>query len=105
MGKYRLNKAETKPITINNVACTKNIRGRDIVTYSNYIKLIPNKIYQTDDEAMLGFFRQHKVKARYTAGLENTLKRLEIPYEIEYCKTCGGRVKKLKYQLVEVLDE
>lgn len=105
MGKYRLNKAESKPITINNVARTKTIGNRNVVTYSNYITLVPDKVYTSDDEAMLNFFRRYKAKVRYTEALENALKRLGVPYEIEYCKQCGGRIKKLKYQLVEVLDE
>lgn len=105
MTKYRLNKAETKPITINNVASTKVINGRNVVTYSNYIRLIPNKLYETDDEAMLNFFRNYKVKVKATTGLEETLSRNGVSYEIEYCRTCGGRIKKIKYQLVEVLDE
>lgn len=105
MGKYRLNKAESKPITINNVACTKLINGRSVVTYSNFIKLIPNKVYTSDDQAMLNFFRGYKARVRYTESLENALKQFGVPYEIEYCKSCGGRIRKLKYQLVEVLDE
>ena len=105
MAKYRLNKAESKTVTVNNVACTKTIGSRKVVTYSNYIKLIPGKIYTTDDEAMLEFFRGYRAKARYTESLEKALKQFGVPYEVEYCKSCGGRIKKLKYQLVEVLDE
>lgn len=105
MTKYRLNKAETLAVTINNVARTKKINGKDIVTYSNYIRLVPGKVYETDDEAMLNFFKSYKRKVRHSATLEANLSSSGVPYEIEYCRSCGGRVKKISYQVVEVCDE
>ena len=105
MAKYRLNKAEKVEQTINNVAVTKRINGKDIVTYSNYIRLVPNKVYETDDEAMINFFKTYKRKVRHTAGIEEALKSAEVPYEVEYCRSCGGRVKKINYKVVEVFDE
>ena len=105
MGKYKLNNAETVQVTINNVACTKIVNGKSVVTYSNYIRLAPNKVYETEDTAMLNFFKRYRRKERYTTGLEEALKRSNVPYEIEYCRTCGGRVKKISYQVVEVFDE
>lgn len=105
MTKYRLNNAETRTVAINHVAKTKMINGRPIVTYSNYIRLIPGEVYQTDDEAMLSFFRQYKVKIRYTAEAERALQEAGVPYDTELCPTCGGRIKKLVYRQVEVLDE
>lgn len=104
MTEYRLNKAEKVAVTINNVARTKQINGRDVVTYSNYIRLIPNMVYKTDDEAMLKFFRDYKRKVRYNAELERALTENNVPYEIEYCKSCGGRVKKISYSVVEVME-
>lgn len=105
MAKYRLNKAETVQTTINNVAVTKIINGKEIVTYSNYIRLVPDKVYESEDKAMLDFFRNYKRKVRHTAGIEEALKSAGVPYEIEYCRSCGGRVKKISYKVVEVLDE
>lgn len=104
MAKIRLNKAERVAVTINNVARTKKINGRDIVTYSNYIKLVPNQVHETNDEAMIAFFKAYRRKERYNAELERALKENDVPYEIEYCKSCGGRVKKISYQLVEVIE-
>ena len=103
MAKYRLNNAEKVRILINNVAKTKKINGREIVTYSNYINLVPGKIYETDDEAMLNFFRNYKRKVRYNTELERALKQNNVPYEIEFCRSCGGKVKKISYHPVEVL--
>lgn len=103
--RYKLNDAETSQVQINNVAVTKKINGKDIVTYSNYIRLVPGKVYETDDEAMINFFEAYKRKVRHTAGIEEALKSAEVPYEIEWCRSCGGRVKKISYKVVEVLDE
>lgn len=104
MAEYRLNKAEKVAVTINNVAKTKQINGRDIVTYSNYIRLVPDKVYQTDDEAMIAFFKAYKRKVRYNSELERALTQNNVPYEIEYCKSCGGRIKKISYNVVEVME-
>lgn len=104
MTQYRLNKAEKVQVAINNVAKTKEMGGKSIVTYSNYIRLAPGKVYETDDEAMLNFFRAYKLKVRYNAELEEALKQNNVPYDIEYCKSCGGKVKKISYTVVEVMD-
>lgn len=103
MAKYRLNSAEKVQVTINNVAKTKKINGKEIVTYSNYIRLVPGVIYETDDEAMLNFFKNYKRKVRYNADIERALKNHNVPYEVEYCKSCGGKIKKISYKVVEVL--
>ena len=103
--KYRLNKAEKVPVTIYNVAKTKRVGGRNIVTYSNYIKLIPGEEYETDDEAMIEFFKNYRRKVRHNGDLANALTRNGVPFEVEFCKSCGGRVKKISYQIVEVYDE
>ena len=104
MTQYRLNKAENVQVTINNVAKTKQINGKAIVTYSNYIRLVPGKVYKTDDEAMLNFFRNYKRKVRYNSELERTLRSNGVPYDIEYCRSCGGKVKKISYRVVEVME-
>lgn len=104
MTKYRLNKAEKVQVTINNIAKTRIINGKPIVTYSNYIRLTPGVIYETDDEAMLNFFRQYKRKVRWTPQIEEALKSADVPYELEWCKVCSGKVKKISYRVVEVMD-
>lgn len=103
--KYWLNKAETAVTTINNVAKTKMIHNRPIVTYSNYIKLVPGKVYETDDEAMIAFFKAYTRKVRYTAEIERALKEHNVPYDIEMCRSCGGKIKKIKYHVVEVEEK
>ena len=102
MAKVRLNKAERVPITINMVAKTKIINGKPIVTCSNYLRIAPGEVLKTNDEAMLNFLREYKVKIRYNAEVERALKENNVPYEVEYCKSCGGRIKKISYHPVEV---
>ena len=104
MTEYRLNKAEKVRVLINNVAKTKVINGKSIVTYSNYINLVPGVVYKTDDEAMLNLFRNYKRKVRYNAEVERALKENGVPYEIEMCRSCGGKIKKISYRPVEVIE-
>ena len=104
MTEYRLNKAEKVRVLINNVAKTKIINGKSIVTYSNYINLVPGVVYKTDDEAMMNFFRNYKRKVRYNAEVERALKENNVPYEIEMCRSCGGKIKKISYRPVEVIE-
>ena len=105
MAKYRLNSAETVQVQINNVAVTKAINGRNIITYSNYIRLVPGKVYETDDNATIEFFKNYKREVRHTAGIEEALKSANVPYELKFCRSCGGRVKKISYKVVEVFDD
>lgn len=105
MAKYRLNSAETLPNTINHVAVTKKVGNKEVVTYSNYIRLVPGKEYETDDQAMIDFFKTYRRKVRHTDALEALLASSGVPYDIEFCRSCGGRVKKINYQVVEVYDE
>ena len=54
---------------------------------------------------MLAWFSEYKRKVRWTEKIERTLKNHGVPYETEMCKSCGGKVKKISYQVVEVYDE
>lgn len=102
MAKYRLNSAETLPNIINNVAVTKTYNGKSIVTYSNHIRLSPGTEYETDDPAMIAFFKSYRRKVKHTNELEQTLRSNNVPYDIEFCRSCGGRAKKINYQVVIV---
>ena len=104
MAKLRLNKAERVSARINHVAKTKLINGKPVVTYTNYIVFAPGEVYETDDEAMIGFFKAYRREVRYNAELEQALKNSEVPYEIKRCKQCGGVVRKISYPLIEVIE-
>lgn len=103
--KYRLNSAEKLPSTLYQVAKTRRIGGKDVVTYSNYIRLSPGEEYETDDEAMINWLRDYKRKVKYSKSVEDALSSKGVPYDIELCRSCGGRVKKIVYHPVEVYDE
>ena len=53
---------------------------------------------------MLNFFRNYKRKVRYNAETERALKDNDVPYEIEMCRSCGGKIKKISYRVVEVME-
>lgn len=103
--KYRLNKAETVPITLYKVAATKRLGGRDVVTFDNYLTLAPGKEYETDDVAMLNWLRDYKREVKQNARqLEEILKANGVPYEVRVCRSCGGKVKAVSYHVVEVYE-
>lgn len=103
--KYRLNDAEKVAVTLYNVAKTKKVNGKDIVTYSNFIKLVPGEEYETDDEALIKWFKSYRRKVKYQKPLADVLTEHGVPFELEMCRSCGGRIKKISYQIVEVYDE
>ena len=102
MAKIRLNKAERVPLTLTPIPKTKEIRGKDIVTYDNVLRLAPNETYKSDDKALIEYLKAYKVKVKYNKETENALKSNDVPYELEWCRTCGGKVQKISYHPVEV---
>lgn len=104
--KYRLNNAETTNQSLYYVPQTKMVNGQPKVVYErNRLTLVPHKVYETDDEAMLEYLKDYTVKIRYNAQTESALKQNGVPYRTEMCPSCSGKVKKIIYNLVEVFDE
>lgn len=56
-----------------------------------------------NDETFIKSLQNYTSKIRYTAELENRLKKYGISYTIDRCKACGGRAKKLVFHPVEVV--
>lgn len=100
MAQYRLNVAETVPVTLYMMPITR--QGK--VTYNNYLRLEPGKVYETDDVATIAYLKEKMQTVKYKESIENALKSANIDYEIEFCRSCGGRVKKIKYHLIEVIE-
>lgn len=98
---YRLTSNEIIPITLRMFPKTTN--GH--VSYNHYQRLEPGKTYETTDPAQIEYLKEHKETVRYNKDIENALKKAKVPYEIELCKSCGGRVKKIKYSNVEVIED
>lgn len=65
----------------------------------------PGEVYEMKDDDL---FRQsvngYKVKKPYKQDLEDRLKDAGIAYEVVRCKSCGGMVRKLEYNVLEVIE-
>lgn len=103
MVKLKLVDAEKRVFSLNGVPKKKIVNGRSIVDYRNYIRIAPGEIYETDDEVLANYLKNYKNKVRYNAETERALKQYNVPYEIEYCKSCGGRIRKISYKPIEVV--
>lgn len=99
--KYRLISVETEPVTLRMFPQTK--KGH--VSYGHYVRLMPNKVYETDDPAQIEYLKENKVRVRHNDALEKLLKGANVPYEVIKCKSCGGRVLKIEYNNVEVIED
>lgn len=76
-------------------------RVNGIMNYC-YVVLEPNTVYDTEgDELLERSLREAKFKKNYDSHMEQILKDNNIPYTVEACKVCGGRVKKLIYNPIE----
>lgn len=61
--------------------------------------------YETEDKILLDSLKELTEQLPYSAETEEGLKQSGVPYEYAYCPSCGGRkVRKLKYNLFEVID-
>lgn len=98
---YRLIEIERIPVTLRMFPQTRN--GR--VSYNHYQRLEPGKVYETSDPAQIAYIKEHKEKVRYTKLLEDALKDVGADYEVIFCKSCGGRVRKIEYRNVEVIED
>lgn len=100
MAQYKLIDAISIPMTLN-VATTQ---GK--ITRYGHIRLEPGKLYElpTDDVALVNSLRNAKTKKRYTPELEDLLAKTGADYQVVMCKACGGKVRKLEYHVVEVIE-
>ena len=66
---------------------------------------IPKQIYHLwGDDVLERSLQGHKVERSYTKELEAGLKEHGVPYEIRQCRSCGERMKKLVYPVVEIKE-
>lgn len=96
---YKLIDAIETPTTLN-VA-----RLQNGITKYGHIRLDPGKKYELDeDRIFISSLKNAKVQKRYSKELAERLDTFQIPYEETICKSCGGRIKKLSYAVVEVVE-
>lgn len=75
------------------------------ITKYTYITLDPGVEYELpNDPLFIASVKGSKFKKFYDRNMEMKLKSANIPYEVEMCKSCGGRVKKLVYNPLEVIE-
>ncbi|MGX7412514.1 hypothetical protein [Enterococcus caccae] len=88
-------------ITTLNVASQQN--GR--TTYS-HVRLKPGEKYELgNDEVFINSLQHIQIERAYSLQLVNELTALGIDYTENFCKSCGGRIKKVSYSVVEIIDE
>lgn len=100
MAYYKLIDAIKSPQKLNVVG---NINGS-----RRYVRvtLYPGKKYEIpEDELLMKSILDCKVRVKYDRGIEEALKASGAKYEVKKCPSCGGRVLKIEYALVEVCDE
>ncbi|MGM0175694.1 hypothetical protein [Enterococcus sp. DIV0800] len=99
-GTYQL----IEPITnVQQINVAQRINGR--ITHG-VLRLTPGKVYELeDDELFLKSLQAATVQKRYDTNLEAQLKAAGVEYQQNFCKSCGGRVKKLEYSIVKVVEE
>ena len=96
---YKLIDAIDTPTRIN-VAKSEN--G---VTRYGHTTLQPGKKYELgDDEVFIRSLKAAKVEKSHSAALIEALESNKIHYDVKTCPSCGGRVKKVSYHIVEVHD-
>lgn len=100
MAQYKLVDVIEFPLTIN--VATKS-HG---YTKYGHMKLYPGKLYELpeDDLPLVNSLRNAKLKKTYSSELEAALKKAGVNYEVKMCQSCGGRVKKIEYPVVEIIE-
>lgn len=99
--RFRLVSVINTPV---NVGVFKTVQTRN-GTYKKHMtmRLEPGLTYDTENDPVLERSIQtlRKRKVRWTQELENKLKEAGIDYTAEYCKSCGGRIKKIEFSEIE----
>lgn len=67
--------------------------------------LEPGELYVLeDDDKFIASLKNDRVKKPFTPTNQKKLDKVGADYEIETCKVCGGKAKKLYYKVVEVYE-
>lgn len=99
MTKYRLNEVINVPTTF----YIQQTSGTGRIKWGS-LRLDPGVVYESSDERLIGSLMQRSyMKVAYNEKLEARLKELGKEYDVEICKSCGGRVKKIRYHAVEIV--
>nr|WP_216682564.1 hypothetical protein [Enterococcus innesii] len=104
-GTYNLIKAITTSQQVR-VAKTSENQNRSKIVYG-VMRLEPGEVYELEDDPIfLDSLEKLRVSKRYSESLEKELTAAGVDFKVDQCRSCGGRVKKLIYNIVEVhLDD
>lgn len=99
--KYRLNSVIDVPFAVNVVT---NMNGAN--EYRR-MRLQPGELYEADetDQPLIQSLVNATTTQSYTPELEQALIKANAIYEVVRCRSCGGKVKKLKFCVIEVVEE
>lgn len=76
-----------------------------VVTYG-HVRLFPGEKYELgDDEIFIKSLKRAEAKKQYSDSLIKMLDELGVKYRTDYCKSCGGKVRKIFYSTIEVVDD
>lgn len=95
-----------KLVDVIDVPLTLNV-ARKVNGYTKYghIRLNPNTKYEIPtEEGLLDSLKEATTKVKWTKELEEAMKAANVDYKIVQCPSCGGRVKKIEYHVVEVVE-
>ncbi|MBO0467857.1 hypothetical protein JZO73_09975 [Enterococcus plantarum] len=88
-------------ITTLNVASQKE----GVTTYS-HVRLKPGEKYELGDDKVFNQSLQNiQIERPYSQQLVKELMSLGVEYTESACKSCGGRIKKISYAAVEIIEE
>lgn len=86
-----------------NLARTKDYGGRKVASYTP-VRFLPGEKYEVpDDDLFLQSILNCKKLENYTPEKEAALKGCGCSYEVKMCRSCGGRRKKIEYNVLEVI--
>ena len=98
-GYYALVKGIETPQKFNIWRMKNGIRTRETM------RLIPNTKYALeDDELFKQSLKELTIRQSYSKPLEEKLKSLSILAKSVVCHSCGGKITKLEYCPVEVVE-
>lgn len=74
-------------------------------SYYHFVKMKPDEEYELPEDQLLVQSLLNATDTKmYNKNLEERLQEAGIEYSVEMCPSCRGRVKKIKYKMVEVVD-
>lgn len=99
MAYYKLIDAIDTPISLNVVT-----RENGVTAYKR-MRLYPGEKYAIPgDTTLFESIDGATTRVKYTQAFENALKRCGARYTVKMCPSCSGRVKKIEYHVVEVVE-